>query len=40
MTSILIDFEDYLLHARRGGTTGKLRNAKDNQDEDIRAGLV
>lgn len=40
MTPILTDFEDYMLRARRGGTTGKLRDPKENQDEDIRAGLV
>lgn len=40
MTPILTDFEDYMLRARRGGTTGKLRDPKESQDEDIRAGLV
>jgi hypothetical protein len=40
MTPILTDFEDYMLRARRGGTTGKLRDPKESPDEDIRAGLV
>ena len=43
LDNVLIDFEDYSLHARKGGTDSKLRSpeeSKVNKDEDIRQMIV
>ena len=46
MAKVLIDFEDYVLNARKGGTDSKLRKALEEEgkrvckDEDIRCMAV
>ena len=37
---ILVDFEDYMLYSRKGGTNSKLRPEGHDKDEDIRTHLV
>ena len=41
--NVLIDFEEYSLVARKGGTDSKMRNMEEgkvNKDEDIRQMVV
>lgn len=38
--AILLDFEEYMLQARRGGTNSRLRGPGARMDEDIQATLV
>jgi len=40
MKNILLDFEDYMLHARKGATRSKMRPEEESHDEDIRGTLV
>ena len=41
MGNVLIDFEEYMFLARRGGTESKMRDeAEMKKDEDIRASVV
>lgn len=40
MINVLKDFEEYISCARNGGTIGKMRDPKQNKDEDIRATIV
>lgn len=42
LTGALVDFEDYMLHARKGGTASSMRTDEErqNRDEDIRAAAV
>lgn len=40
MKNILLDFEDYMLHARKGASNSKMRDENENKDEDIRGTLV
>jgi hypothetical protein len=37
---VLRDFEDYMLHARKGGSRSKMRPEDEDPDEDIRGTLV
>ena len=37
---MLVDFEDYMLFSRKGGTNSKLREQSQSRDEDIRGHLV
>lgn len=38
--ALLLDFEEYMLQARRGGTNSRLRGAGARMDEDIQASLA